>query len=77
MIFLMGSAAWVGFVHSLAPGHWLPVVLLAKARKWSPKKASAAALIAAFGHVMISLLVIGLAILVGSPILHEYEHVIE
>ena len=77
MMVLMTSAAGVGFVHSLAPGHWLPVVLLAKARKWSPQKASAAALVAAFGHVFLSLLIIAGAMLLGSTILHEYEHVIE
>jgi cytochrome c biogenesis protein CcdA len=71
------SAAFVGFVHSLSPGHWLPVVLLVKARKWDLAQAAFAAAVAASGHIFVSL---GLG-LVGSfigtaffsPYLHEIE----
>ena len=77
MLILISSAAWAGFVHSLAPGHWLPIVLLAKARKWSPLKAGAAALVTASGHIVLSLSIITIALAAGSSLLHEYEHVIE
>jgi ABC-type nickel/cobalt efflux system permease component RcnA len=71
------SAAFVGFVHSLSPGHWLPVVLLVKSRKWDLAQAALAAAVAASGHIFVSL---GLG-LVGSfigtsffgPYLHELE----
>jgi ABC-type nickel/cobalt efflux system permease component RcnA len=54
MILLIGSAALVGFVHSLAPGHWLPIVLMAKSRRWHLQLALLGALTVAAGHVFIS-----------------------
>ncbi|MEN9724469.1 MAG: hypothetical protein RJB38_2455 [Pseudomonadota bacterium] len=77
MLILMSSAAFVGFMHSLAPGHWLPVVLLAKGRRWSPGTAAAASLVTASGHIFLSLLLISAALALGLTFLHQYEHVIE
>ena len=37
------SAGFVGFIHSLSPGPWLPVVLMVKARKWHLAQAALAA----------------------------------
>jgi ABC-type nickel/cobalt efflux system permease component RcnA len=54
MNLLFGSAALVGFLHSLAPGHWLPVVLVAKTRRWPLKMAILGALCTASGHVVVS-----------------------
>ena len=54
MILLLGSAAFVGFLHSLAPGHWLPVVLVAKTRRWPLRLAVLGALYTASGHVVVS-----------------------
>lgn len=54
MTLLLGSAALVGFIHSLAPGHWLPVVLVAKTRKWKLGLALLGALTAACGHILVS-----------------------
>ncbi len=71
------SAAFVGFVHSLSPGHWLPVVLMVKAKKWDLAQATIAALVAASGHVVISLSLGVAAAIIGqsffSPYLHELE----
>lgn len=54
MLILAASAAFVGFVHSLAPGHWLPVVILAKARRWPVRRVMLGAVVAASGHILIS-----------------------
>jgi len=54
VILLIFSAASVGILHSLAPGHWLPVVLIAKSRKWPLKKALLAACVTALGHIVLS-----------------------
>jgi cytochrome c biogenesis protein CcdA len=54
MIVLAASAAFVGFVHSLAPGHWLPVVLVTKLHRWKARSAAFGAFVAALGHVVIS-----------------------
>jgi ABC-type nickel/cobalt efflux system permease component RcnA len=77
MVILMSSAALVGFVHSLAPGHWLPVVLLAKARRWKPSVAAAASLVTAGGHIFLSIVLAAIAIAAGATYLHEHEELIE
>ncbi len=77
MILLILTTGMVGFVHSLSPGHWLPVVLLAKGRKWPLKKALFGALVAASGHIFISILFAGTAIFLGAHYLAQYEEIIE
>jgi len=77
MVILSLSAAFVGLVHSLAPGHWLPVVLVAKTRKWPLKTAVVGALTAALGHIFISLILGLVSIAVGVHFLSQYEAVIE
>ena len=77
MILFAASAAFVGLVHSMAPGHWLPVVLMAKTRRWSVKVAVLGALITASGHIILSLLLAGGAIAVGAHFLSQYEGQIE
>ena len=77
MVILALSAAFVGLVHSLAPGHWLPVVLMAKVRRWPLRTAVSGAMITASGHIILSVL-LGLgAIGIGSKFLASYEHEIE
>jgi len=52
----------VAFFHAAIPTHWLPFVLVARARAWSRGKAIAVALTASVGHVLItSLLGLGVA----------------
>lgn len=74
---LVGSAFLVGFFHSLAPGHWLPVVLTARSRKWKQGQIALGALVAAAGHIGISLLVALTAVGLGATVLASYEEQIE
>lgn len=53
------SAFLIGFFHSLAPAHWLPVVLMAKLKKWSSLKVLLGSLMISGGHLFLS---IGLAL---------------
>ncbi len=70
--------AWmVGFIHSLAPGHWLPVVLLVRARRWNDRTASLAALTAASGHILVSIGLGMSALLLGSRFQGENIHELE
>lgn len=71
------SAAFVGLVHSLAPGHWLPVVLMAKMRKWPLNKAILGALITASGHVFLSIILGLVSIEIGAHFFSQYEGLIE
>ncbi len=61
MVAFASSAALIGLLHSLAPGHWLPLVLLSRARRWSLRKALLGALVSAGGHVLTSI-ALGVAI---------------
>jgi hypothetical protein len=77
LMILAWSAAFVGFVHSLSPGHWLPVVLLVKSRKWDTAHAALAAVVAASGHIIVS---VGLGIvgaLIGTSLFGPYLHGME
>lgn len=77
MIYLALSAAFVGLVHSLAPGHWLPVVLVSKTRRWSLKKGILGAVISASGHIVLSIGLALIAIQVGAHLFIEQEATIE
>jgi nickel/cobalt transporter (NicO) family protein len=77
MSLLALSAGFVGLIHSLAPGHWLPVVLMAKTRRWSIKRAIFGAMIAASGHIILSIALGVLSIFVGVRLLSSFENEIE
>ncbi len=83
MFALASTAALIGLIHSLAPGHWLPVVLLAKGKRWSIRQALLGACIAGSGHIFISVLIgiIGFKISdkflphePGNEIGHDHHH---
>jgi cytochrome c biogenesis protein CcdA len=77
MVFLAFSAAFVGFMHSLAPGHWIPIVLVSKTRRWPRRKALIGAMVAASGHVILSLILGTVAIFIGAHFLTAFEAEIE
>ncbi len=51
----------VAFFHAAIPTHWLPFVLVARARRWKRAKAVGVAIFAGLGHVALTTL-LGLAI---------------
>jgi len=77
MILLASSAAVVGFIHALAPGHWLPVVLVAKTRRWRLRLALLGAVSAAAGHVLVSSAVGVGSIFLSARLLPGGEETIE
>lgn len=77
MLILAGSAAFVGFVHSLAPGHWLPILITVKSQRWPLRKAVIGALLAASGHVILSSVFGVIAIELGARLLSSHEEQIE
>ena len=54
---LIGAVLAVGVFHTMVPDHWLPIVLMARQRKWSTQKTALAALQAGTGHVVSTLLI--------------------
>ena len=69
MLAIALTAAFIGFIHSLAPGHWLPVVLMARARKWSMGQVVLGAAIASSGHILWSIVLGLVASWVGHQVL--------
>lgn len=61
----------VAFFHAAIPTHWLPFVLVARARAWSERKTMAVALAAGLGHVAITSL-LGLVIAILGFALDEH-----
>ncbi len=61
LLLLAGTAGAVGFIHTLVgPDHYLPFIVLAKARKWSALKTAVITALCGLGHVLSSV-VLGLA----------------
>lgn len=77
MTVLVMSAAFVGLVHSLSPGHWLPVVMMTKARRWPVSTAMLGAFVAASGHIILSVALGLLASEVEAKVLMRQESNIE
>jgi nickel/cobalt transporter (NicO) family protein len=77
MWILAFTAAFVGFFHSIVPGHWIPIVLTVRTRQWTAGRAAVAALVTSLGHVVTSV-GIGLStFFIGAGFLHEHSHELE
>ncbi|MHC4294917.1 MAG: urease accessory protein UreH domain-containing protein [Planctomycetota bacterium] len=64
LIVLTGTAAFIGFLHTLlGPDHYLPFIVMAKARRWSITKTGLITFLCGIGHVGSSVLLgmIGIA----------------
>lgn len=62
---IAGTAVALGFIHTLiGPDHYLPFIVMAKARQWSLRKTLAIAFLSGLGHVLSSVVLgfIGLAL---------------
>ncbi len=59
------SAIGIGFLHSLAPDHWLPFASIAKAQGWSRRKLLGVSLLAGMAHVGSSIILGALGIFLG------------
>ena len=66
---LMATAAAIAFVHTImGPDHYLPFVVMGKARRWSMKKLVSITLLCGFGHVMSSVVLGVLGIALGTAL---------
>lgn len=62
---LILSALGIGFLHSLAPDHWLPFASIAKAQGWSRRKLLGVSFLAGMAHVGSSIVIGALGIFLG------------
>lgn len=64
------TAATIGFFHTLlGPDHYIPFVVMAKARKWSTFKTGVITVICGLGHVMSSIVIGMIGIFFGIKIM--------
>jgi nickel/cobalt transporter (NicO) family protein len=71
IIALSVTALSLGFIHTLAgPDHYLPFIVMAKARKWSNRKTVFITTICGLGHVGSSILIGGIGIAFGLSVAH-------
>ena len=73
---LMLTAASLGFFHTLfGPDHYLPFVVMSKAREWSMRKTTVVTVLCGVGHVMSSVLLgfVGVALGIGVMRLEAFE----
>ena len=76
IILLSISAATIGFIHTLfGPDHYLPFIVMSKARKWSLWKTSILTVICGIGHVGSSIVlgILGIAFGIGVSKLEKFE----
>jgi len=67
MIALLGTAATIGLGHTLlGPDHYVPFIVMAKARKWSATKTTVVTLLCGIGHVGSSILLGAIGIAIGA-----------
>ena len=66
---LLATTASVAFLHVLlGPDHYVPFIALARARRWSMKRAASITLLCGLGHVLGSIVLGGVGIALGTAV---------
>lgn len=76
MTVLLLTAASVGFIHTLlGPDHYLPFIMIGRARNWAPGKAALVTAVCGVGHVIGSVLlgILGVALGIAVGSLERFE----
>ena len=69
---LIGAAASLGSIHTVAPDHWVPFAALARAEKWSARRTALVTAGCGLGHVTVSVLLGTLGLLFGLELLEMF-----
>jgi len=70
LLVLLGTAATIGFVHTaLGPDHYLPFIVLSKARGWTARKTALVTALCGVGHVLSSVVLGLIGIFIGVALL--------
>jgi len=67
---LVISTVSIAIVHSFAPDHWLPFVMIGKAQKWTRPRHVWITTVAGFAHVGSSIVLGSVGILLGMAAIH-------
>jgi len=69
ILILLGSALSIGFIHTIiGPDHYVPFIVISRARKWSTTRTMAVTIICGMGHVLSSILIGTIGIAAGSAL---------
>ena len=71
------GAAVVGILHMSAPDHWLTLCVLARNKKWAPKKLFGVSLMTAIGHVALSVAMGLVVVIVGLVFSHLISYYLD
>jgi nickel/cobalt transporter (NicO) family protein len=70
MITLYITAATIGFLHTVfGPDHYVPFIVMAKARKWSMAKTAILTVLCGLGHIMSSVIIGFIGIIFGIEVM--------
>jgi hypothetical protein len=73
---LVATVGAVGVLHTLVPDHWAPIVVIARARKWSPARTGRAAALAGIGHVTSTLALGAVIWIAGATAAVRFGHAV-
>ncbi len=71
------GAAIVGILHMSAPDHWLTLCVLARNKKWAPKKLFGISFMTALGHVGLSIAMGLVVVVVGLVFSHLISYYLD
>jgi len=75
MIQLIIGSFLLSLIHALIPNHWIPLITIGKAERWTIRETLGASAVVAFAH-SISTVLLGIVIgLIGLKLANEYQHV--
>jgi len=74
MITLIGGAVLLSLVHALIPNHWIPLVVLGKAEKWSKRQTIGMTAIVGFAHTTSTVLIGVLIGMLGVKLSESFHH---
>ena len=76
MFTVVAGTVLLAFVHALIPNHWLPLVAVARAEKWTRREVTTITLLAALAHVL-GTVALGLVLgLIGKELEEKYGQII-
>jgi uncharacterized membrane protein len=71
------GAAIVGMLHMSAPDHWLTLCVLARNKKWAPKKLFGISFVTAIGHVGLSVAMGLVVVVIGLVFSHLISYYLD
>lgn len=74
MIQLFIGSFLLSLIHALIPNHWIPLITIGKAEKWTTRETLGASAIVAISHAL-STVLLGIIIgLIGLKLANSYQH---